>query len=93
VRYTGYFYRKYYSKYAARTGLRVPRELALAMYSVFVIYREYLRPFAHRAALFALRQRRARKALSPPPSDPPELPPPFRGAVKFSQQGDKTAPD
>jgi glycosyltransferase involved in cell wall biosynthesis len=70
VRYTRYFYHKYYHKYAARTGLRVPRGLALAMYSVFVIYREYLRPVAYRAALFTLRPRRARKALSPPPSDP-----------------------
>ncbi len=64
VHYTRYFYRKYYHKYAARTGLRVPQGVALAMFSVFAIYREYLRPTAYRVALFALRKRRTHRVRS-----------------------------
>jgi len=85
VRYTRYFYQKYYRMYSARMGLRVPQGLALAMFFLFVTYREYLRPTAYRAAMFVLRKR-ANKEASQPPSDLLELPPPSRDAPVSNQR-------
>ncbi|HKT74172.1 MAG TPA: glycosyltransferase family 2 protein [Steroidobacteraceae bacterium] len=44
VRYTHYFFGKYYAAYAKRTGLRSPRYAALLAFIGFAIYRETLRP-------------------------------------------------
>jgi GT2 family glycosyltransferase len=65
VWYTGYFHRKYYASYAARVALRTPLWLALGMYFIFAIYREFLRPIAHRTALSILQRRHARAARLP----------------------------
>jgi glycosyltransferase involved in cell wall biosynthesis len=61
VHYTSYFYRKYWTRYAARAGVRLPRAAALACFAVFSAYREFLRPSLYRAAmsLVVARQRRA----------------------------------
>lgn len=58
IRYTHYFYGKYYARYAARLGLRAPRWLAEAAFAVFAVYRESLRPPLHALATWGLRQRR-----------------------------------
>jgi glycosyltransferase involved in cell wall biosynthesis len=47
VYYTKYFFRKYYSAYAARVGLRAPGWLAVGAFALFAIYRESLRPVAY----------------------------------------------
>lgn len=59
--YTRYFYAKYYDRYAERMGLRVPRWLALGMFAIFAVYREFLRPPLHRFAMWALRAGRTLK--------------------------------
>lgn len=59
VHYTGYFYRKYWARYAERAGVRLPMPVALACFAAFAAYREFLRPPLYRAAmaLFAARRR------------------------------------
>jgi glycosyltransferase involved in cell wall biosynthesis len=47
IHYTRYFFRKYYSAYASRVGLRVPRWVALCAFGAFAIYRDSLRPVAY----------------------------------------------
>ncbi len=58
VHYTDYFYRKYWARYAARTGVRVPKPVALACFAAFAAYREFLRPPLYRAAMALLAARR-----------------------------------
>lgn len=58
MRYTRYFYGKYYARYAARLGLRAPRWLAEAAFAAFAVYRETLRPPLYALARWGLRQRR-----------------------------------
>jgi glycosyltransferase involved in cell wall biosynthesis len=58
LHYTRYFYRKYYADYAARLGVRLPRRLAVAAFGAFAVYREYLRPTLHGAAMNIVRRRR-----------------------------------
>jgi glycosyltransferase involved in cell wall biosynthesis len=58
VRYTRYFFAKYYPAYAQRQGLTAPRWLALAAFAAFAIYRETLRRPLFAVAKAALRQRR-----------------------------------
>jgi glycosyltransferase involved in cell wall biosynthesis len=58
VHYTRYFYRKYYDAYAARLGLHTPRWLAVAVFAVFAVYREYLRPVPYAMVMRLLRRRR-----------------------------------
>ena len=60
VHYTNYFYRKYWTRYAARTGVRLPRPVALAWFATFAAYREFLRPPLYRAAMALLGVRRRR---------------------------------
>ncbi len=48
VYYTGYFFKKYYARYAKRIGMRAPRWLALIGFSLFALYRETLRPPLYR---------------------------------------------
>ena len=62
VHYTRYFYRKYYTAYAERVGLRLPRMLAVAAFAGFAVYREYLRPALYGAAMRHLRQARRRQS-------------------------------
>jgi glycosyltransferase involved in cell wall biosynthesis len=57
VHYTRYFYTKYYHLYSAQMGLRTPRSLALGAFAVFAVYRTYLRPTLHGAAMRLLRHR------------------------------------
>jgi len=56
LHYTRYFYRKYYSDYAARVGLHVPQGLALAAFAGFAVYREYLRPVLYSTAMWVIRR-------------------------------------
>jgi len=64
VRYTRYFYRKYYDAYAARVGLRWPRWCAIAAFAGFAVYREYLRPTLYDAAMRIVRDRRRNAAAA-----------------------------
>ena len=66
IRYTHYFYGKYYARYAARYGLHAPRWLAEAAFAVFAVYRETLRPPLYALAKWGLRQhrRRVERAIS-----------------------------
>jgi glycosyltransferase involved in cell wall biosynthesis len=67
VHYTRYFYAKYYKVYAARMGLRTPRWLAMAAFTVFAIYRTYLRPTLHGAGMLVLRHRYRSKGVRTTP--------------------------
>ncbi len=58
VRYTRYFFGKYYSAYARKQGLMAPRWLALTAFAAFALYRETLRPPLFTLAKAALRHRR-----------------------------------
>lgn len=51
IYYTRYFYRKYWTAYAARQGLRAPGWLALSAFSLFAAYRTYIRPALYPIAL------------------------------------------
>jgi glycosyltransferase involved in cell wall biosynthesis len=64
VHYTRYFYRKYYTAYAARVGLSLPRWVALIAFAGFAVYREYLRPALYGPTMRIVRWRRGRGALS-----------------------------
>ncbi len=44
VYYTNYFYRKYYDRYAARAGLKVPRPLATVAFALYQVYVLFIRP-------------------------------------------------
>jgi glycosyltransferase involved in cell wall biosynthesis len=57
VYYTHYFFGKYYRSYAQRTGLKTPRWAAVALFAVFCIYRETLRPPLFALAKWLLRRR------------------------------------
>lgn len=59
IHYTRYFFGKYHERYAQRLGLRAPRWLALAAFSLFAVYRETLRPALHAVAMAVLARRRA----------------------------------
>ena len=48
IYYTNYFYSKYYERYAGKVGLKIPRGLALALFAIFVSYRELIRPTLYR---------------------------------------------
>lgn len=65
VFYTNYFYRKYWDRYAARVGLRVPRPMAIGAFAVYQVYVLFFRP-AGRLVTEALSARRP-----VPPSPPP----------------------
>ncbi len=55
IYYTGYFFKKYYRRYAARAGLKAPRWMALASFTIFAIYRETLRPPLYRTWMWMQR--------------------------------------
>ena len=58
IRYTKYFFDKYYDRYAARERIAVPKLVALPLYAFYAVYRELLRPPLHDLALaFARRTR------------------------------------
>jgi glycosyltransferase involved in cell wall biosynthesis len=61
VHYTGYFYQKYWVRYAARMGVRLPRQVALGCFAAFQVYRELLRPTLHRIAMAHLTARNRRR--------------------------------
>lgn len=63
IHYTNYFFGKYYEAYARRLGLRAPRWLALSAFSVFAVYRAYLRPVLYPFALALASRRRSAEAL------------------------------
>ncbi|MBS0419373.1 MAG: glycosyltransferase family 2 protein [Proteobacteria bacterium] len=54
--YTHYFFGKYYQQYARRTGVRTPRWAAMALFTIFCLYRETLRPPLYRLAKWYLRR-------------------------------------
>lgn len=56
LHYTHYFYGKYYEQYAWRTGVKTPRWAAMALFTVFCLYRESLRPPLYRLAKWYLRR-------------------------------------
>ena len=56
IYYTRYFFDKYFDSYAARVRLSVPKHAALALFAVFAIYRELLRPSLHSLALAMMRR-------------------------------------
>ncbi len=56
IYYTRYFFDKYFDRYAARTQLALPKQAALALFAVFAIYRELLRPTLHSVALAMMRR-------------------------------------
>ena len=51
IYYTNYFYGKYYAAYAKKQRMIMPRWGAVVMFTVFVVYREFLRPIAYPSAL------------------------------------------
>lgn len=65
VYYTGYFYRKYWKRYAAREGLAMGRRTALAVFAVYQVHALFVRPVTRRigtriaGALAPIRTRRA----------------------------------
>jgi GT2 family glycosyltransferase len=59
IYYTNYFFGKYYTRYAGRLGLKFPRWLALAAFSLFAAYRETLRPALRAVAMQVFARRRA----------------------------------
>lgn len=63
IHYTRYFFGKYYASYAARQGLRAPRWLALSTFSVFAVYRAYLRPLIYPVALSVASRLRGEPAV------------------------------
>lgn len=83
VRYTRYFYHKYYKAYAARLRLRVPRTLALVAFAGFAVYREYLRPSLYRVAMRGSRRLRRRQAsaLADPRQSTQASAPPYEADV------------
>lgn len=52
--YTRYFFRKYYGRYAKRMNMQSPRWIAVSAFSLFSVYREFLRPFLHALAYWLL---------------------------------------
>jgi len=67
VRYTRYFFAKYYDAYARRLGLMAPRGVALLAFGLFSVYKELLRPHLHRLALaWSARSARWRHASQVP---------------------------
>ena len=57
LRYTRYFYRKYYRDYAARVGLKFPRWLAIIAFAGFIVYREYVQFVIYVIAMWIRRWR------------------------------------
>lgn len=57
VRNTAHLYRKHWDGYARRFGLRVPRQVALACFAAFSVWREFMRPPLYRAAMRVMRAR------------------------------------
>jgi glycosyltransferase involved in cell wall biosynthesis len=46
IYYTNYFYRKYYSRYAERLGLPVPRHLAIAAFALYQVHVLFIKPWS-----------------------------------------------
>lgn len=64
VHYTRYFFRKYYSQYAARLHMKWPQWAATGAFTLFAAYREILRPPLYALAYWWL-ARRTHPAESP----------------------------
>lgn len=52
VKYTNYFYNKYYDRYRSKTRVPMPKPLAKAVYAVFACYRELLHPTVYKVARY-----------------------------------------
>lgn len=50
IHYTNYFYDKYYSRYAQKTGVGLPKFLAKLWFAIFITYWETIRPILYRSA-------------------------------------------
>jgi glycosyltransferase involved in cell wall biosynthesis len=61
VRYNRYFYKKYYDRYAARVGLRLPRQAADALFALYQVYFLFIKPVVR----FALNRPGARILARP----------------------------
>ncbi|PCI57309.1 MAG: hypothetical protein COB36_03335 [Alphaproteobacteria bacterium] len=59
IYYTRYFFNKYYDRYAKRVGVKVPKQIALFLFSCFAIYKELLRPTLYNIAMSALKFKRS----------------------------------
>lgn len=46
---TAYLFDKYYTQYASKVGLKLPKFLSLSMFGLFVTYKELLRPILYSA--------------------------------------------
>ncbi|WP_132251189.1 glycosyltransferase family 2 protein [Methylobacterium segetis] len=58
IYYTKYFYDKFFTAYARQINLRCPKNVSLALFSCFVVYRELLRPSLHAWAMTVLARQR-----------------------------------
>ncbi len=55
IYYTNYFFNKYYDRYAKRTGVKTPKKVALVLFSIFAVYKEFLRPPLYFVAMAILK--------------------------------------
>ena len=51
-----------YAAYSRKVGLSAPRQVAVAAFAVFILYREIVRPPLHRMAMSVLRSRALKMA-------------------------------
>ncbi len=61
IYYTNYFFNKYYDRYAKRVNIKTPKKVALLLFSVFAVYKEFLRPPLYSVAMTVLKFKRSIK--------------------------------
>lgn len=65
IYYNAYFFKKYWDRYAARTGVSMGRRTATALFAVYQVYALFIRPFGYKYQRWVARQRERRAASRP----------------------------
>ncbi len=65
VYYNAYFFRKYWDRYAAKTGVTMSRRSATALFALYQVYALFIRPFGYKYQRWVARQRERRAAARP----------------------------
>ncbi len=60
IYYTNYFFRKYYARYAARRGVRLSRHVAIAVFALYQVHVQFIRPWGKLARRLLPRQEEKR---------------------------------
>ncbi len=65
IYYNSYFFKKYWDRYAAKTGVSMSRRTATWLFGLYQVYALFIRPFGYKFARWQARNRERRAAARP----------------------------